>query len=331
MHKIGEAIIFCNRPISGFYKHKVFHLFPASESWPQPPSLSGDHPLRLDIFLNDVIDSFLVKEKIEQIHSRRKRVKNYMPNWVFIQDLVRKAAEDIIILLSTLTNYRFYQYTEKQSWFIPYTDGKFKRESMWGQEGYFIHSTSLKKVYSSSNSSLEMISAQKYYNIYGARLSTRFISFPDSINGLLDKYFSLTEAKLNTFKKACTLFYNGLTLKDDALSLSLALSSFVSSIETIIHFEERDESIKSCECCGQPIHHISRKFREFLMNYGSSQSYTKKYANRIYGLRSKILHQGRLLLGDVSRSSHYLPDSVEIEHLIRFLRICLINWLIRVE
>lgn len=139
------------------------------------------------------------------------------------------------------------------------------------------------------------------------------------------------------FNSACAFFQSALELKDDRINIGLAYASLITCIESMceIEFKHENKQIEeecgschklkkshwTCQSCGSPMWGLRAKFREFLFKYGGTTKRFNKYANWIYDLRCDILHIGKILAST-------LETSVDIEPVIRTVRICLVNWLL---
>ncbi len=156
---------------------------------------------------------------------------------------------------------------------------------------------------------------------------------PKFANQVFEIYYSLPKNVALTFRKACYLFYCGVELRGTNPSLSFA--SFVSAIETIIA-SDKSKSEK-CNACGQLKYKLSAKFREFIITFGyggKTSAGAKKFINKLYIYRSKILHTGQLLLGDMfwhpveeEDIDKKWEESFLHKDLLGVTRVCLINWL----
>lgn len=155
---------------------------------------------------------------------------------------------------------------------------------------------------------------------------------PDYVESFFDAYFSLDADDLFVFRKACYLFYSGVELRSTNPSFSFA--SFVSAIETLMAHEA--EPPAHCKECGQPKYRLRAGFRDFILKYGyggKNSTEGNKFSNKLYDYRSKILHAGQLLMGDMF---WHAPDNdddiVDLEEsflhkeLLGATRICLVNW-----
>jgi hypothetical protein len=156
---------------------------------------------------------------------------------------------------------------------------------------------------------------------------------PEFLDQVLEVYYALSEDLLFSYRKACYLFYCGVELRSSNPSLSFA--SFVSAVETLMALEAIPPDC--CDSCGQPRYRLNARFREFIISYGYSgktSNSAKKFINKLYDHRSKILHTGQLLLGDMfwhsvdenSRDQEW-EESFLHKDLLGVTRICLINWL----
>lgn len=173
------------------------------------------------------------------------------------------------------------------------------------------------------------------------------IIFPEEINILFRAYFSLNEKKLKILQRAISLFYSGIELKLSYPSQSFLC--FVSAIETLtqVEFEKEDEGIIENKCCHtiiespwkcdeckSPLWGIGQKYRKFLKKYAYNNEIDqngKKLINKIYSIRSKIVHFGQLLYSDnfwkESDEPHW-DESFLHKDLLHITRISILNWLL---
>ncbi len=157
---------------------------------------------------------------------------------------------------------------------------------------------------------------------------------PEFMDSILETYYALSKDILLAFRKACYLFYCGVELRSTNPSLSFA--SFVSAIETLMAFEAKSPDI--CKDCGQPKYRLRARFRKFIFTFGyggKESAGAKKFINKLYDHRSKILHTGQLLLGDMfwhpfeekNNDTKKWEESFLHKDLLGVTRVCLINWL----
>ncbi len=154
---------------------------------------------------------------------------------------------------------------------------------------------------------------------------------PPYIDKFLEAYYSIDEKKRPALRKSMYLFYTGIELRGRYPSISFA--SLVSSIETLINLQKYPS--RPCNMCGQKIFKVGERFRDFLKIYafnGKMNREQKRIINKIYGIRSKILHEGNLLLASKvwergSKDMNKRWDQSFIhKDLIEITRACIINW-----
>lgn len=156
---------------------------------------------------------------------------------------------------------------------------------------------------------------------------------PEYMDEILVIYYALPKEILLIFRKACYLFYCGVELRSNNPSLSFA--SFVSAIETLMAFDAKPP--EPCNNCGQPVYRLNAKFRHFIISFGyggKEKPDAKRFINKLYSYRSKILHTGQLLLGDMfwhdleeEQTNKMWEESFLHKDLLSVTRVCLINWL----
>lgn len=154
---------------------------------------------------------------------------------------------------------------------------------------------------------------------------------PDRINTFIEGFLSLSEEDKASFLSCCFLFEQAFDLFWQAPSLAFAAS--VSAIETLIAVDHRGEGSERCDCCGQEKFGVRQKFLHFMKTYGSDSAEMKKYADKIYERRSKALHEGQLIPGEVDPRTiegaiEWLADDDSRRKVIMSFRACIINWLI---
>lgn len=329
-----REIIFSYVPLKGYFRFKdIFQLLPSDAFLPKVPPLINHHPVIIEISYN--------KPDTEYIHlDKSMGIKNPIESDMtdMIHGITKR--DEIIRLLTVFTNYPFFVYKFEQAWFQPFNGGGFD-QSVWGQKGYRCSefNNNIEHFSTDGHQTIEIKDFQNYYRWN----PDNTISFPENLDHLFEKYYSLTDEEKKSFDSSCVLFCNGLDLQFEMNSLSFA--ALISAIETLIDYESEptetcsdcNSIIKSpfkCDKCGNYYWGVRAKFRKFLHDYGSNDPEFRKYANKIYDQRSSILHKGKLLLRDLFKHSMSKFDEVsdeglELRHLVVVTRICLINWLIK--
>lgn len=130
----------------------------------------------------------------------------------------------------------------------------------------------------------------------------------------------------------------------DPISHSLGFAALVSALETLVAFEHHGKDVERCSTCGQERHRVTKKFQDFVIKYGYQDPRFQKQAQKLYSVRSKILHEGRLRLADDPRHpfwemyTHGGPGSIDAHapyaeawqhgELVALARICFVHWLL---
>lgn len=318
-----RVLALSNIPVTGsFIYREHFQILPVDADAPTPPAVLNHHPLVIEF-------CFTIDET-----PREGPDGNSIPQWIINNDDASKTLKEILLLLTAFSNDRVFTYSLNQSWYIPMgIKGKepTDKQVQWGQEGYTYDSfkSNIESLSKTNSNPVDLIDANDFFNRYGRSTDQEF-DLPDNIDELLDSYFALNEDDKHYFLSSCSLFGQGEKIWSEHPSLSFA--AFVSSIETLIAAENKDEKIEKCNECGQDRYRILNKFREFFGRYGSPTPEFRKYAIKVYKYRSKILHRGELFLGEVAPRRFGSIESFEDDEfrrsIIRTCRICFVNWLI---
>ena len=122
------------------------------------------------------------------------------------------------------------------------------------------------------------------------------VSLQEKTADALDVFFSLDQNDRDIVYSAMVLLSEGISF--GLQHQSIGFVSFISSIETMIDFENRGVKVKRCKECGQLVYSVSKKFMAYLSKYVSKTENSIRKFKRLYTLRSKIAHTGKLFLSD---------------------------------
>ena len=156
------------------------------------------------------------------------------------------------------------------------------------------------------------------------------ILFPEKITTALDTFYSLQgDSRISTFA-AMTLIANGINLGIQYQSLGFI--SYVSAIETIVDLEYKNLKVEYCKECGQPKYKVRKKFLDLLTKYVSCTEKSQSKFKKIYDLRSKIAHTGKLFISDVEFTL-LKRDEIDAEwfkylEVQQLARLCVFRWLV---
>jgi len=306
-----KTIIFSKTPLKSHFRYKdEFQIYPCDS--PEAPQTDRfDFPLFIEFWVDE-------DEKVEVPIEYEEFTSLLAETSLYTKKLNR-----IIRLLSAITNHEFSSYPVEVKWGVPMPDlkqensGKINSQSSRLFMSLYTYSTmrTESQITEFSSQSHKSMGYRKHHDYY---LNDPFedikkeIDFPDTINSTLEKYYDLESKTQLLVDTICHLIKNGLTLETKMKSLSFL--AFVSSIETLINHEYKTfkgdvefecdgcQTIKSspvnCKKCGRPSWGISTKFYTFLRTYVAYSEEAVKKFKRVYGMRSKIVHTGVLLLGD---------------------------------
>lgn len=328
--RISRSVVFVSKRFNGYYRYQdKFQVFPLDVS------LRGVANLHIPLCIEFAYDP----QDIEY--------REATPKQVCISDHEHSIVREYRLLLTVLTQYNFFTYNTEQCWFFPLSSnndisnvknlkGYSERvRSCWGQKSFSgdlnddVITTRENEFSHLTLEKIETEGSDAYFNVYGKRLNTEPVTLPMDMDSYFDAYYRSDKPKKAAFLSAASLFKSGLTLRDDRSHLSLSFAAFISSIETLSAHDYQGTKVPTCPECNAARYQVAKKFREFFAYYTKADGKLIQYVKRLYSLRSKILHAGQLFLSDLTADD--FGDLLEIEHMIRLVRIALVNWLISSE
>ena len=315
MKEFHRNIIFTRTPMKGCYRFKdEFQLYPA-DFQNSPKSQHAKHfPIVLEFWTDDSENQIIPPSST--FYEFREFLKTST------NTNMQNKLNRIINLLTALSNHRFFQYANFEGhWTFVLPNGEITEElnsqfSQWGIQWFNYPGMNkefkIENFITLHNETIKPKPHTSYYLHEPLEKYNGEIFFPDSLDFALETYFEFNEKKRKIVDSVAHLICNGIDMTQKMKSMSFL--SFVSSIETLVNHEntEKNKEIKfechecqtinsspySCNKCGRPIWGIAFKFREFLKTFVSTSENSIKKYKRIYNLRSKIVHDGALLLGD---------------------------------
>ena len=325
-HNDGKTLLrfvaFLPLRMEGAYRYKdVLQLISLPDIAPKPEYVMGDHPLVVE-YVYDTIN----EEDSINIAAKYSGPCGFDERILQLQYDVTKQ-DEILSVLSVITKYLLTKDENGRKWVL--CDEKGEWVSVERGVGYFWKGLSQfgGELTENNIEGIPEIQSEHYYS-EEAFLGEPFM-LSDSTSWLLDKYFSLDEARKEAFLAACVLFER--SSRTWKISHSLAYIGFVSGVEALIEYENKDVKTEKCDGCGQPQYKVRQKFLAFARNYGEDSHEFKKYADRLYNRRSLIGHAGKLLshdlVGRIAGPVVEMNDGIELRNLQRVVRIMMINWL----
>jgi len=303
-------VIYCTSPLTGFYRYKdIFQVYPIPKQFDLSNEKVNHFPILLEYWTVDSEKQKITDETFEGL-------EDFMSSSTAQNNKLHL----LIRLLSVFTNYRFFSYKAELSWFVSTEDDVVKNireySSDWGLNLYTTKNLSERlRITKFSDTEVDEVKYESFGQYFTRpHFDERHtaITFNNWTDSLFDAYYQLSLDSRNAFDASATLIYNAQELRLRMKSLSFV--SFISSIETLSAFVFKDrvkeiafeckscKTIKAspykCGTCGNPIWGISQQFKEFLRMFLSSDKKYNPIYNKIYGIRSAIVHSGNLLLGD---------------------------------
>ena len=333
-----EAALSDRRVTSCFKYRELFQILPLPEDAPSLEFTFGHHPFLMEF-------SYMVPDVSETRYNPEIAPQMLLP--MIDREASSKPKNEVLLLLSTFSRHLVFQYNMtiiNQQWFVKLPmnakDVSASYDSVWGQPGYQSKQLLARVTDAFSTQTapaMHLIEPNEYFNSelplqYVAGRTLDEFSLPEAIFEYLDKYYSMTDQAKKAFLSACSLLRQGIQLF--ILAPSLAFAAYVSSLEALIAHDHQGKSADRCECCNQLKYHVRQRFLDFIRAFGDDSPEGRKQADKVYARRSAILHEGQLFLGEIEPRTmdsavDWANDDQSRRNVIRFFRICLINWLVR--
>ena len=304
VEKIGQSVAFSSSPIQGYFRYdNLFQINPGLELPPDTHSLQFPFVLQ---YRYKSCDDFAInhRRKLAAL-TRYTRYLNIIANGVVEPP----------------------SWNTEQLWV--YADDV--KSSIWKQAGY-IPTADLSDLAAftpfEDTQRIDISELNDYYK-RGFSLSQGLL-LPKTTSYLLDKINSLSAADREKFDRSAVWF----KMSHDVFSASSSSSfnALATSIECLL-----PEDKSTCQCCGQPVYQITKKFLDFLKHYAQPppelQTEIEQLYKKYYPLRSSLTHGSALLDADL-RPWAFMGEKSNEESIIRralhnTVRVAIINWLIQ--
>lgn len=343
MRKYIKNIIFTKTPLKNNFKYEdKFQIYPLNIERAPNIDVTDHFPIIIEYWYEtDDAIKISVFDDLE------------IDNIVSLTTVQTNKLIEITSLLSSITNFQFFFYRWPETfWSIPLTNDAKEHikeiSSIWSASLYYYpeidKDLKIEGFTETDFTAVTLVPHKKYYYDNPIESKEKTIDFPDTIHFILEKYFALIDVEVSIASSCIYQICNGLELFSKMKSLSFF--SFVSSIETLVNYEFRNELIefdcpdckslkessRVCKRCGAPIWGVSAKYREFLFKYVANTPDAKKMYNKIYNIRSKITHTEYLMSGDrfLSWDFNDKTEEINLTHLrvMQLSRRSFVNWLI---
>lgn len=307
--KVRSLLILSTFHVKKYYKFlDLFQIFPAPSAAPRPSFAYGHYPCIIEINCED----------------------NEFQNMLL----------ELCTMLNVFSRAKFIysHFGGGHDWFLMEEENE-PPTTIWAQKDYwFTEYNSSPKEFSTDNNieNIELIESAKYFTDINVTPIEEF-KLPSDIDLFFQYYFNLEEKCQKSFLSACKLFNYGIDM--GRKYPSLAYASFISAIETLIVIDNTGVKNPRCKECGQEQYKLTQKFKAFIKKYSGmqymSEDKVETLAKDLYNKRSKILHCGHLMLGEIALIPHdkqserdaEFKENMQLLDLISICRLCLLNWL----
>lgn len=352
-----SRLLLSHAPLTGWYRYKdVFQLIPAPPEAPRPPVILGDYPLILELQYDQEIVpertvDFWHRDVWERVREKELNLVPGTPEQTSMHRTLTKQnrssaiVKELNVLLSALTNHRFFEYDSQNSWTIhldPETTSE-RPAPVWSQRSYVLpfEIAPIEEFTTPDAARSHLAQMGNYYHeVPDAYTSGQEfnVQLPEAIDALLDIYFALEDGRKSAFYAACHLWGQFLELRHTAPSMSLVAA--VAAIETLANSDNPasdrcpecgiHSSIERCPKCGAARYRLTSRFKKFIHDHAGSG--LGNFADQLYVFRGNISHAGELLREELFESGFttggkdeqmiFRYDCVRITHL------AIVKWLI---
>lgn len=333
--KFHKTLIFTKVPLYHHYRFKDdFQIYPAHlENMPKS-EFQADFPAILEFktnkndLLNIDSEDIIFKEIDSLLATKLTKEK------------------EILNLLTLFSNNRFFTYENlKGFWGInmPNIQEDFTKEindlhSRWTIPRFYWKDLSqYLKLESLTNEHLKFpkMKFKSHFDYYEKNPNIDFdsndmIIFPNTFEVGVKKYYSLNTDVKKIIDTAILFFIDAVELIET--KPTIAVVSAFTAIETMVNFYFSDFIPEKCECCGQLKYKISKKYKDFLIEVVGGDLRNKSKFNKLYSLRSKIIHTGSYfksqnLWNNLSRQEKD-SEFLTIYEILTLSRLSIVNWIL---
>ena len=311
----GQMVMFSRLPLNGWFRYKDrFQLIPVPPEAPRPaPGMwaLGGFPLLMQYRVAGSPDPAI--QNLRRFNTSRE-----------LELLCTVLSQHIEGGIPPMMRYH---------WFTVAAHDPQQQRTEFGPEGYGW--PAFNRSFMSEYSSVETwkpVPRMPHEDYFGqSNLSVGAdLMLPDTFEMLLDAYFQRGEEDRDRFIRA-SHWYQFATYRTAGHHATAAYSALCSAVETLMGPEPPDQP--KCAHCGRTQGGgVSQRFRQFLTRWAPGPSIAAGNRTRLYELRNKVSHGGRLLHSDrfgwgVALSPGHLQDWTDYSAMARMVRVILVNWL----
>lgn len=302
----GAGVLFCqNSYVKGYFQYRDrFLISPMPPASPQPPYIVGDHAFAIRFNYRSSPDKHL---SLRRRHAHTIEYGRYL---------------NILLGPRIGAGSRFNGF----GWAMDLTDPN-NVTSRWTQMGYIpvgLEAGALPLKPPEGVPELVRIAKNTYYGDPFAGAND--LTIPDNLEQSLDLVLALSGERRRQFDVAAAWLDQSGDIWRGSGSASFA--AMVIAIEALL--EPRPGEV--CDCCKQPKYATTRRFKEFLMRHVPGIDNYPTVLQRLYRVRSGIVHGADLFEQD-QYPWRYMPSIRGQEEVDLFstthqlVRVAVINWL----
>lgn len=331
MRKYFRHIFFTKAPLTGVYKcADLFQIYPIPIYGIPSSKIQKHFPNFIEFYTTDE-DNVSLETPYPEMD---ELISGFAPPTIK-QDL-------FLSLLTTGTNHLFFRYDDfTGSWGMPVfsdnPDDYKGKDSKWCIPFYLSPVLEGVNVISGfSDIKISPVARERYSDYFLGEISddkeySGPITVPTNLQAFIECYHILEPVTRIVINNAILHLKNGVELSSTKKTLSLI--SLFTSLETMVDLENRGFEPNHCKTCNQLVFSVSKKFKNFLSEYVSNHESSNSKFNKLYTLRSKIVHTGKtldseLLYSEVSQADRR-SDELKIKEVIQICRVSIINWVIK--
>lgn len=277
--KIGREYSFSGHRVAGSWRgeRSGIQILPAAAGAPSAPVELADHPF--------ILEFPFVASGLEAVSSYRRLRKH----------------RDLTLVLNILL-----VGGAKSMWYRPASfwaadPDNLGQNSKWVQQGFFAPlGPCVADDLSPAAHPLQELPPDEYEAVWGH--DGEGLRVPSNLDHSIRSYESLSASDREKFDRAA--FWFGIASEMRGVSVSASFAAFASAIESLTSRGKRHKI--TCPVCGRQTDHEfpgpTKLFRNFLETYATDASLAedRKEINRMYAMRSTILHGSDLMELDQS-------------------------------
>ncbi|MDP3750084.1 MAG: HEPN domain-containing protein [Phenylobacterium sp.] len=282
--RFGRGISFCSFRVEGSWRgeRSGVQILPMMEGAPRPPVEMAEHPFILEYPVIDGGFLAVTRYRRRRDHRRLTRLLN--------------------LLLAGRTNLPDRQ--PDAGWAI--VKSPEGHEVVWAQRSYLVDPGELLRDVPSTPAAkrIEEIEAGEYHDRSGH--DGGHLRVPSDLDTSICRYLDLPESQRARFDRS--LFWLDLARRQWGASVSASFASLVTAVEALLLRGASHEL--HCPACGKDVTHdhpgIGATFRAFLETYAPGERHQAS-RNKIYAVRSQVVHGDRLILFDLEAETSFDP------------------------